>query len=177
MALSVRPSGTFLDVLNAASPSAQVLSIEKMEDTSLLPSPVIVSVRGQMAFQFIELKDRDALVEALLGRLRRVQAAHPVHHSASQGDDRVRPPAVGPPRCPLVPTPRGASGCWLCGRLAIADSPRSCPQVEGGAVWGPQKLSPCGWACRHGPGLHPSPTRLPPSRGRTGDGRLSAGGV
>ncbi|EPQ03053.1 TBC1 domain family member 8, partial [Myotis brandtii] len=43
VALSVRPSGTFLDVLNTASPSAQVLSIEKMEDTSLLPSPVIVS--------------------------------------------------------------------------------------------------------------------------------------
>ncbi|XP_054583976.1 TBC1 domain family member 8 [Eptesicus fuscus] len=71
-------------------PLREVLSIEKMEDTSLLPSPVIVSVRGQMAFQFIELKDRDALVEALLGRLQRVQADLPAHRSASQGgDDRT----------------------------------------------------------------------------------------
>lgn len=109
-------------MLNAASPSAQVLSIEKMEDTSLLPSPVIISVRGQMAFQFIELKDRDALVEALLGQLRRVQAAHPAHHSASQSDFRVRlqkrahraASCPHPTGCMAV----GSVGCWLCGRLA-----------------------------------------------------------
>ncbi|XP_059514820.1 TBC1 domain family member 8 isoform X2 [Myotis daubentonii] len=80
-------------------PLREVLSIETMEDTSLLPSPVLVSVRGQAAFQFIELKDRDALVEALLGRLRRVRAAHPAHHGASQGDDRTPLPLQSTSAC------------------------------------------------------------------------------
>ncbi|XP_054977824.1 TBC1 domain family member 8 [Sorex araneus] len=58
-------------------PLQEVLSIEKMEDTSLLPQPIIVSVRSKMAFQFIELGDRDHLVEGLLARLARVHARHP----------------------------------------------------------------------------------------------------
>ncbi|XP_045443253.1 TBC1 domain family member 8 isoform X2 [Pipistrellus kuhlii] len=74
-------------------PLREVLSIEKMEDTGLLPSPVLISVRGQMAFQFIELKDRDVLVEALLGQLRRVQASRPTQPSASRAHDRT-PPAL-----------------------------------------------------------------------------------
>lgn len=65
----------------------QVVSIEKMEDTSLLPNPIIVSIRSKMAFQFIELKDRENLVEGLLVRLKQVHANHPVHYDSSPSDD------------------------------------------------------------------------------------------
>uniref|UniRef100_A0A7N6AFD5 TBC1 domain family member 8B n=1 Tax=Anabas testudineus TaxID=64144 RepID=A0A7N6AFD5_ANATE len=42
-------------------PLSEVLSIEKAESTSLLPNPIIVSVRTKKAFQLIELQDRDEL--------------------------------------------------------------------------------------------------------------------
>uniref|UniRef100_A0A8C7GFV9 TBC1 domain family member 8B n=1 Tax=Oncorhynchus kisutch TaxID=8019 RepID=A0A8C7GFV9_ONCKI len=45
-------------------PLSEVISIEKAESTSLLPNPVIVSVRSKKAFQLIELQDRDSLVDA-----------------------------------------------------------------------------------------------------------------
>lgn len=67
----------------------QVVSIEKMEDTSLLPNPIIVSIRSKMAFQFIELKDRENLVEGLLLRLKQVHANHPARYDASPSDDMV----------------------------------------------------------------------------------------
>uniref|UniRef100_A0A8C6UCE5 TBC1 domain family member 8 n=1 Tax=Neogobius melanostomus TaxID=47308 RepID=A0A8C6UCE5_9GOBI len=51
-------------------PLCEVLSIEKAESTSVLPNPVIVSVRSKKAFQFIELQDREELVENLSVRLR-----------------------------------------------------------------------------------------------------------
>uniref|UniRef100_A0A8C4F0F2 TBC1 domain family member 8 n=1 Tax=Dicentrarchus labrax TaxID=13489 RepID=A0A8C4F0F2_DICLA len=54
-------------------PLSEVLSIEKAESTSLLPNPVIVSVRTKKAFQLIELQDRDELVENLNSRLRSLQ--------------------------------------------------------------------------------------------------------
>lgn len=47
--------------------------MEKAESTSLLPNPVIVSVRTKKAFQLIELQDRDQLVETLSTRLRSLQ--------------------------------------------------------------------------------------------------------
>ncbi|EHH55786.1 hypothetical protein EGM_05056 [Macaca fascicularis] len=68
-------------------PLREVVSIEKMEDTSLLPHPIIVSIRSKVAFQFIELRDRDSLVEALLVRLKQVHANHPVHYDTSVDDD------------------------------------------------------------------------------------------
>ncbi|XP_034807928.1 TBC1 domain family member 8 isoform X1 [Pan paniscus] len=68
-------------------PLREVVSIEKMEDTSLLPHPIIVSIRSKVAFQFIELRDRDSLVEALLARLKQVHANHPVHYDTSADDD------------------------------------------------------------------------------------------
>uniref|UniRef100_A0AAQ5Y7U7 TBC1 domain family member 8B n=1 Tax=Amphiprion ocellaris TaxID=80972 RepID=A0AAQ5Y7U7_AMPOC len=54
-------------------PLSEVLSIEKAETTSLLPNPVIVSIRTKKAFQLIELQDRDELVESLNSRLRSMQ--------------------------------------------------------------------------------------------------------
>ncbi|XP_053311081.1 TBC1 domain family member 8 isoform X2 [Spea bombifrons] len=60
---------------NVVIPLKEVVSVEKMEDTSLLPNPIIISIRHQMAFQFIELKDRDSLVSSLLLRLERVQTS------------------------------------------------------------------------------------------------------
>lgn len=67
----------------------QVVSIEKMEDTSLLPNPIIVSIRSKMAFQFIELRDRDSLVEGLLARLKLVHADQPVHYDTTVDEDLV----------------------------------------------------------------------------------------
>ncbi|XP_035127653.1 TBC1 domain family member 8 isoform X4 [Callithrix jacchus] len=72
-------------------PLREVVSIEKMEDTSLLPNPIIVSIRSKVAFQFIELRDRDSLVEALLMRLKQVHANHPVHYNTSADDDMASP--------------------------------------------------------------------------------------
>ncbi|XP_045683633.1 TBC1 domain family member 8 isoform X1 [Phyllostomus hastatus] len=74
---------------NVILPLREVVSIEKMEDTSLLPNPIIISIRSKMAFQFIELKDRDDLVDSLLIRLKQVHADHPVHYSTSQDDDMM----------------------------------------------------------------------------------------
>lgn len=67
----------------------KVISIEKMEDTSLLPNPIIVSIRSKTAFQFIELKDRDTLVENLLQRLKEVNSSNPVHCNNSQNKNQV----------------------------------------------------------------------------------------
>ena len=57
----------------------QVLSIEKAESSSPLPYPVIVSVRSKKAFQFIELPDRDDLVDSLNDRLRALQWKHSMY--------------------------------------------------------------------------------------------------
>nr|XP_045002824.1 TBC1 domain family member 8 isoform X3 [Jaculus jaculus] len=65
---------------NVVLPLREVVSIEKMEDTSLLPNPIIVSIRSKMAFQFIELKDRENLVDSLL--------ASPVFYSTSMCSDK-----------------------------------------------------------------------------------------
>ncbi|XP_020776490.2 LOW QUALITY PROTEIN: TBC1 domain family member 8 [Boleophthalmus pectinirostris] len=54
-------------------PLQEVLSIEKAESTSALPNPVIVSVKSKKAFQFIELHERDELVDSLNLRLRALQ--------------------------------------------------------------------------------------------------------
>uniref|UniRef100_A0A5F8GP30 TBC1 domain family member 8 n=1 Tax=Monodelphis domestica TaxID=13616 RepID=A0A5F8GP30_MONDO len=64
---------------NVVLPLREVVSIEKMEDTSLLPNPIIISIRSKMAFQFIELKDRESLVENLLMRLKQVHANIRMH--------------------------------------------------------------------------------------------------
>ncbi|MBZ3891435.1 TBC1 domain family member 8 [Sciurus carolinensis] len=71
---------------NVVLPLREVVSMEKMEDTSLLPSPILISIRSKMAFQFIELKDRETLEETLLERLKQVHANHPVHYDTSTND-------------------------------------------------------------------------------------------
>uniref|UniRef100_A0A8C0DC87 TBC1 domain family member 8 n=1 Tax=Balaenoptera musculus TaxID=9771 RepID=A0A8C0DC87_BALMU len=53
----------------------------------LLPNPIIVSIRSKMAFQFIELADRDSLVESLLARLKQVHADHPVLYDTTGDED------------------------------------------------------------------------------------------
>ncbi|KFP90585.1 TBC1 domain family member 8, partial [Apaloderma vittatum] len=74
---------------NVIIPLREVISIEKMEDTSLLPNPIIVSIRSKMAFQFIELRDRDTLVENLLQRLKEVNSSNPVHCNNLQDKNQV----------------------------------------------------------------------------------------
>ncbi|XP_028291299.1 TBC1 domain family member 8 [Gouania willdenowi] len=62
-------------------PLLEVLFIEKAESTSVLPNPVIVSIRTKKAFQLIELQDRDELVENLNTRLRSLQWKQSVFHN------------------------------------------------------------------------------------------------
>uniref|UniRef100_A0A8C9YHN5 TBC1 domain family member 8B n=1 Tax=Sander lucioperca TaxID=283035 RepID=A0A8C9YHN5_SANLU len=66
-------------------PLSEVLSIEKVESTSLLPNPIIVSVRTKKAFQLIELPDRDELVENLNSRLRSLQWKQSMFRSKKDG--------------------------------------------------------------------------------------------
>ncbi|XP_034041839.1 TBC1 domain family member 8 isoform X2 [Thalassophryne amazonica] len=65
-------------------PLSEVLSIEKAESTNLLPNPVIVSVRSKKAFQFIELQDRDELVDCLNSRLRALHWKHSMFSKKTQ---------------------------------------------------------------------------------------------
>lgn len=67
----------------------KVIGIEKMEDTSLLPNPIIVSIRSKTAFQFIELKDRDTLVENLLQRFKEVNSSNSLHCNNLQNNNQV----------------------------------------------------------------------------------------
>ncbi|XP_063161026.1 TBC1 domain family member 8 isoform X2 [Candoia aspera] len=72
---------------NVLIPLTEIASIEKMEDTSLLPNPIIISVKSKTAFQFIELKERDALVENLCLRLKQVKANNLVLQNALKSKD------------------------------------------------------------------------------------------
>ncbi|KAF3694569.1 TBC1 domain family member 8 AD 3 Vascular Rab-GAP/TBC-containing protein [Channa argus] len=73
-------------------PLLEVLSIEKAESTSLLPNPVIVSVRTKKAFQLIELQDREELVESLSSRLRALQWRHSMFRSSKDRKRSVSSP-------------------------------------------------------------------------------------
>ncbi|KAM6448467.1 TBC1 domain family member 8 isoform 5-T5 [Liasis olivaceus] len=72
---------------NVLIPLTEVASIEKMEDTSLLPNPIIISIKSKTAFQFIELKDRDSLVENLCLRLKQVKTNSLVLQNALKSKD------------------------------------------------------------------------------------------
>ncbi|XP_015278176.1 PREDICTED: TBC1 domain family member 8 [Gekko japonicus] len=71
---------------NVLIPLLEVVTIEKMEDTSLLPNPIIISIKSKTAFQFIELKDRDTLVGNLLLRLKQVKANNPALRNGKDKD-------------------------------------------------------------------------------------------
>ncbi|XP_044071734.1 TBC1 domain family member 8 isoform X2 [Siniperca chuatsi] len=73
-------------------PLSEVLSIEKAESTSLLPNPVIVSVRTKKAFQLIELQDRNELVESLNCRLRALQWKQSMFRSRKDSKRSVSSP-------------------------------------------------------------------------------------
>ncbi|XP_048095393.1 TBC1 domain family member 8 [Alosa alosa] len=57
----------------------QVLSVEKAETSSVLPDPVIVSVRGRRAFQMVGVCERDTLLEAVTERLRTLRWRHAIY--------------------------------------------------------------------------------------------------
>ncbi|KAL8190118.1 UNVERIFIED_CONTAM: TBC1 domain member 8 [Gekko kuhli] len=71
---------------NVLIPLLEVVTIEKMEDTSLLPNPIIISIKSKTAFQFIELKDRDTLVGNLLLRLKQIKANNPALRNSKDKD-------------------------------------------------------------------------------------------
>ncbi|MBZ3890234.1 Sulfotransferase 1C2 [Sciurus carolinensis] len=90
-----------------------VVSMEKMEDTSLLPSPILISIRSKMAFQFIELKDRETMVETLLERLKQVHPNHPVHYDTSTNDkDMWAPEGMCRKVTPLAVSTKCARDDW-----------------------------------------------------------------
>ncbi|XP_042189810.1 TBC1 domain family member 8 isoform X2 [Callorhinchus milii] len=55
---------------NVIIPLQEVVTVEKMEDTNLLPNPIIVSIRSKSVFQFTEVQDRDNLLEQLTEQLK-----------------------------------------------------------------------------------------------------------
>ncbi|KAG5282838.1 hypothetical protein AALO_G00035220 [Alosa alosa] len=57
----------------------EVLSVEKAETSSVLPDPVIVSVRGRRAFQMVGVCERDTLLEAVTERLRTLRWRHAIY--------------------------------------------------------------------------------------------------
>lgn len=73
-------------------PLSEVLSIEKAESTSVLPNPVIVSVKSKKAFQLIELQGRDELVESLNSRLRALQWKISVFRNKKQSTRKMSSP-------------------------------------------------------------------------------------
>ncbi|XP_063049194.1 TBC1 domain family member 8 [Engraulis encrasicolus] len=60
-------------------PLAEVLSVEKAETSSVLPEPVIVSVRGRRAFQMVGVCERDTLLDALTDRIRSLRWTHAIY--------------------------------------------------------------------------------------------------
>ncbi|XP_067842324.1 TBC1 domain family member 8 isoform X2 [Heptranchias perlo] len=58
-------------------PLQEVVTVEKMEDTSLLPNPIIVGVRSKRVFQFTEIENREHLVEQLSKRLKLLRGEKP----------------------------------------------------------------------------------------------------
>lgn len=51
--------------------------MEKIEDTSLLPNPIIVGVKSKRVFQFTEIENRDHLAEQLSKRLQLLRGEKP----------------------------------------------------------------------------------------------------
>ncbi|XP_069492814.1 TBC1 domain family member 8 isoform X2 [Ambystoma mexicanum] len=76
---------------NVVIPLREVFTVEKMEDTSLLPNPIIISIRHKMAFQFIDLRDRDSLVDNLLMRLKQVNICNPLYEISLNNDETNSP--------------------------------------------------------------------------------------
>ncbi|XP_048388576.1 TBC1 domain family member 8-like [Stegostoma tigrinum] len=58
-------------------PLQEVVTVEKMEDTSLLPKPIIVSIKSKRVFQFTEIENREHLVEQLNKRLQFLKGGKP----------------------------------------------------------------------------------------------------
>lgn len=69
---------------NIIIPLREVISIEKAENTSDLPNPIIISIRSMMAFQFIGIKDWDSLVENLIKRHTSIKITRAVVPSSSE---------------------------------------------------------------------------------------------
>ncbi|KAK1167672.1 TBC1 domain family member 8-like [Acipenser oxyrinchus oxyrinchus] len=72
-------------------PLREVISIEKMENTSLLPNPVIISIRSKKAFQFIEIENRDSLVESMSQRLESVQRKQQTCRKKTRSKELISP--------------------------------------------------------------------------------------
>ncbi|XP_041055707.1 TBC1 domain family member 8 [Carcharodon carcharias] len=70
-------------------PLQEVVTVEKMEDTSLLPSPIIVGVKSKRVFQFTEIKNREHLVQQLNKQLQLLKGGKPGCHEKPRVEEKV----------------------------------------------------------------------------------------
>ncbi|XP_069747154.1 TBC1 domain family member 8-like isoform X2 [Narcine bancroftii] len=79
---------------NVIIPLQEVVTVEKMEDTSLLPNPIIVAVKSKRVFQFTEIENREHLVEQLSKQLQHLRGENP-RGLESSGIEMVSADALG----------------------------------------------------------------------------------
>ncbi|XP_051882548.1 TBC1 domain family member 8 isoform X2 [Pristis pectinata] len=80
---------------NVIIPLQEVVTVEKMEDTSLLPNPIIVGVKSKRVFQFTEIENREHLVEQLNKRLQLLRGEKPSHLESSAVEEMVSSDSLG----------------------------------------------------------------------------------
>ncbi|XP_062910060.1 TBC1 domain family member 8 isoform X1 [Mobula hypostoma] len=106
---------------NVIIPLQEVVTVEKMEDTSLLPNPIIVGVKNKRVFQFTEIENREQLVEQLWKRLQLLRGEKPDHLESSQVDEMVSSDSMG---CPQELCPDNTAIDSLMGNSDIKKEPR-----------------------------------------------------
>ncbi|XP_078258726.1 TBC1 domain family member 8 [Rhinoraja longicauda] len=87
---------------NVIVPLQEVVTVEKIEDTSLLPNPIIVGVKSKRVFQFTEIENRDHLAEQLSKRLQLLRGVKPSGLETSGVEEMVSSDSLGCPKehCP-----------------------------------------------------------------------------
>uniref|UniRef100_UPI00398E4736 TBC1 domain family member 8-like isoform X2 n=1 Tax=Pristiophorus japonicus TaxID=55135 RepID=UPI00398E4736 len=80
---------------NVIIPLQEVVTVEKMEDTSLLPNPIIVGVQSKRVFQFTEVENREHLVEQLSKRLELLRGEKPGCLEKSEVEETVSSDSSG----------------------------------------------------------------------------------
>lgn len=83
---------------NVIVPLQEVVTVEKIEDTSLLPNPIIVGVKSKRVFQFTEIENRDHLAEQLSKRLQLLRGEKPSGLETSGVKEMIPSDSLGCPK-------------------------------------------------------------------------------
>ncbi|XP_038673570.1 TBC1 domain family member 8 isoform X1 [Scyliorhinus canicula] len=102
-------------------PLQEVVTVEKMEDTSLLPNPIIVGVKSKRVFQFSEIKNREHLVQQLCRRLYVLKDGKPSGHEKPRVEYKVSSESSG---CPEEISTTNAALDTLVNNSSIKKEPR-----------------------------------------------------